>query len=146
MRDFDTYQSGIRSLSLSCGSCEGRVVDVRVDTADTVAAAGSDSDVAIFTPAGTPRVADNVVLSAVFFAPTNSSDSVVNVTRAAVVLRDDSTTVVLEYCVTGGNCDIKGLVVEPVQVFSCALGLTVALNSRDALALVVSAILLIGTV
>ena len=35
---------------------------------------------------------------------------------------------------------------EPVQVFSCALGLTVALNSRDALALVVSAILLIGTV
>ena len=70
----------------------------------------------------------------------------VNVTRAAVVLRDDSTTVVLEYCVTGGNCDIKGLVVEPVQVFSCALGLTVALNSRDALALVVSAILLIGTV
>lgn len=92
-------------------SSESGVVDILVDATDTADAAGGDADVARLTPAGAPGVADDVVLSAVFFTPTDGSDSVVNVGRAAVSGGDDTTRIVHEDVIASGNSDVDGLLV-----------------------------------
>jgi len=71
---------------------------------------------------------------------------VVNGSRAASRRRDDSTSVGLEYSVTGGKCDIDGLILESVEVGCGAFDLSVALNSGYAIVCIVSASLLHGTV
>ena len=82
-----------------------------MDTADTRAINGSESDVTVLTPFGAPRVLDNPVVNTVLGTVTNSEDSVVNVDTT--VLLDNTTGVINEsvaasFDANGDGRNVKG--------------------------------------
>jgi hypothetical protein len=77
-----------------------------LDTAYTLSRfLGGNSDVSLFSPAGSPGVSDNVVLLSVLGSVSDSSDSVVESGSRALRLRDNTTGVVHESVLLGIDGD-----------------------------------------
>jgi hypothetical protein len=58
---------------------------LHLDTADSLSFNGSDLDVSLVSPAGTPRVSDDVVVLTTFSSVTNSGDGMIE--RSSTELR-----------------------------------------------------------
>ena len=69
-----------------------------------------NADETLLTPTSAPGVSDDVVLDAVLNTPTDCNDSVVDIGRAALSGSDDTTSVVHEDVVTGGDGNFYGLI------------------------------------
>ena len=69
---------------------------MRLDTTDSKAVSNSNPDIAVFAPAGFPRVLDYVVLLIAFFAIANCKHTVVKLSSTPGV-GNDSSSVVLEH-------------------------------------------------
>jgi len=80
-----------------------RIVDIGLDSANTVAFCDFESHVTILTPVGAPRVLDEPVLDTVFFTVTNDKDSVVQLCAAWSIIVNAS--LVAQYGVVCMNCD-----------------------------------------
>ena len=110
-------------MSWQDSSSESGVVHVLVDTANTFNTALSGNvDVASLTPACAPRVTHDVVLCSLVNTIADGDDIVINICGAAVVFGNDTTAIVSEDAVAGGDRDIDGLLVDLVQVGGFTLG------------------------
>ena len=122
-------------------SSNGSVIDKLVDTADSTARAGLDADVAVLSPAGTPRVADDVVLNTVLDTIAYGNDGVVDIDWAFIIDSDDATIIVHKRVVSSGDGNVEGAPrVEPDQVCRGSSDyLAVGSHTGDAIALIVLA-------
>jgi hypothetical protein len=86
-------------FDVSVGGYKVRVV---LATADTISVDGCNSDVAAFSPAGSPGVSDDPVILTGFIAIANHSNGVVNLCWAGRII-ENTTSVHLELRVTGSE-------------------------------------------
>ena len=96
----------------------------------------------MLSPASAPGVPDDVVLNAVLLTPTDSNDSVVDISGASLCGSDDARRITLEDVVACSDGDVEGLFCELGQVGTRALCLSVGRNGSDAF----SGIILAGSV
>ena len=114
-----------------------RVERLHLDSADSLALDGSDLDVSLVSPGGSPGVSNDVVLLSVLSSISNSGDSVVKAGSAGLGVQDTG-GVVLEHSLVSLDGDGNWLLVNSCLELLDGIGwdIGVSLDSDLSLSLV----------
>lgn len=110
-------------------------------SAHTLTVLDSKSDVTRLTPAGTPRVLDEIEFSTVLLTPTDNDDGVVKASSAGLSVGEDTTVVVVKVSCASINGDRDWLLLNGILegISIVLLHIVIRLGTNETLALVVFA-------
>lgn len=109
-------------------------VSVLLGSANTDTFLGSYPDVTIFTPRRSPRVSDDPIVPAIFIAPSDHVDGMVNVCWTTGIGVQYTASIHREYVVSSSECNGEYTLLEGSLMLGnrVTLNLTVISNSSNA--------------